>query len=97
MSILKDHTLCGEYEDGEHIIPRELPPGKHHFKASHCSDISWFALLPKVGIPSADRNATLRQIRDLGLPTVDFALHPKADVMQELIRLRRSPHMEGAV
>ncbi|KAH3756639.1 hypothetical protein Pelo_11580 [Pelomyxa schiedti] len=87
--ILLTHTLCGEYEDGEHIVPREEPP-----------TISWFALLPKRGeMPGAstDRCAALKRIQGFGLPTVEFALHPKSDLVQEFVRLRRTPHMEGAV
>eukprot|EP01105_Mastigella_eilhardi_P019495 TRINITY_DN4589_c0_g1_i1.p1 TRINITY_DN4589_c0_g1~~TRINITY_DN4589_c0_g1_i1.p1 ORF type:complete len:853 (-),score=179.00 TRINITY_DN4589_c0_g1_i1:301-2859(-) len=87
VDILLTHTLCGEFEDGEHIIPREGDP-----------DISWFALLPHAGVAvNQDRNAALTFIRSFGLPTVEFHLHPKANLMEQLIKLRCTPHMEGAV
>ncbi|KAH3743523.1 hypothetical protein Pelo_15070 [Pelomyxa schiedti] len=87
--LLLTHTLCGEYEDGEHIVPHPGSPG-----------ISWFALVPKQGdIPgeSCDRLSALETLKSFGLPTVNFALHPKSDLLQEFVRLRRTPHMEGAV
>eukprot|EP01105_Mastigella_eilhardi_P015166 TRINITY_DN3450_c0_g1_i2.p1 TRINITY_DN3450_c0_g1~~TRINITY_DN3450_c0_g1_i2.p1 ORF type:complete len:911 (+),score=169.33 TRINITY_DN3450_c0_g1_i2:375-2735(+) len=85
---LCDYTLCGEYEDGQHIVPREEDP----------PDISWFALVPKTGAyESLDRFTALTRIRSFGLRTVDFALYPRSKLMEQLMRLRCTPHVEGAV
>ncbi|KAH3723174.1 hypothetical protein Pelo_18122 [Pelomyxa schiedti] len=86
IDLLIENTLCGEYEDGEHIVPREGPP-----------DISWFAVVPKQGSCSLDRYSVFSHLRNLGLPTVQFSLYPMPELQQQLVKLRTTPHIEGAV